>query len=201
MLDDLNGSLSNINVKKIEKLDTRPTTYATDATRTDKLNAHLPYADQCDPNGRLSSVDIGECVHTCDDFLAELGRGAFGVVYLTKPTNEQPSVALKVVSPLKRYSSAHENQHLSKFKYCPYFVTVVTRSLKDWVLGPMRLECYAMKYDPNFTLLEFRRKVMRGDFCNPAHTQFYRVALADIALGLHYMHTAKLIHGDLKVDD
>ena len=61
MLDDLNGSLSNINVKKIEKLDTRPTTYATDATRTDKLNAHLPY--QCDPDGRLSSVDIGECVH------------------------------------------------------------------------------------------------------------------------------------------
>ena len=41
-------------------------------------------------------MDVGECVHTCDDFLAELGRGAFGVVYLTKPTKEQPSVVLKV---------------------------------------------------------------------------------------------------------
>ena len=58
-----------------------------------------------------------------------------------------------------------------------------------------------MKYDPDFTSLEFRRKEMRGDFCNPAYTQFYTVALADFALGLHYMHTAKLIHGDLKVDD
>ena len=90
-------------------------------------------------DGRLSRVDVGECVHTCDDFLAELGRGAFGVAYLTKPTKEQPSVVLKVVSPTQRYATTHEYQHLSKFKYCPYFVTVVTGSLKDWVLGPVRL--------------------------------------------------------------
>ena len=139
-------------------------------------------------------------MHSCDDFLAELGRGAFGVVYLTKPTKEQPSVALKVVSPLKLYSSAHEYLHLSKFKYCPYFVTVVTGSLKEWVPGQVRLECYAMQYDTDLTSLEFHRKEIRGDFCNPAYTLIYTVALADIALGLHYMHTAKLIHGDLKVD-
>ena len=146
-------------------------------------------------------MDIGECVQCSDDFLTELGRGAFGVVYLTKPTKEQPSVVMKVVSPMKRYWSAHKYQHLSNFKYCPYFVTVVTGSLKDWVLGPTRLECYAMKYDPDLTSLEARRKTLRGDLCDPATTQFYTVALADIALGLHYMHTAKLIHGDLKVDD
>ena len=58
-----------------------------------------------------------------------------------------------------------------------------------------------MKYDPDLTSLEVRRKEIRGDFANPTYTQFYTVALADIALGLHYMHTAKLIHGDLKVDD
>ena len=33
-IDEVNGSLSNINVKKIEQLDTFPATYATDATRT-----------------------------------------------------------------------------------------------------------------------------------------------------------------------
>ena len=80
-------------------------------------------------------------------------------------------------------------------------MTVVTGSLKDWLLGPVRLECFAIKYDPDLSSLEVRRETLRGDFCNPATTQFYTVALADIALGLHYMHTAKLIHGDLKVSD
>ena len=69
------------------------------------------------------------------------------------------------------------------------------------MLGPVRLECYAMKYDPDLTLVDDRRKTLRGDFSNPATTQFYTVALADNAAGLHYMHTAKLIHGDLKVND
>ena len=110
---------------------------------------------------------------------------------------------MKGVSPLQRYASAsaHEYQHLSKFKYCPYFVTVVTGSLKDWVLGPVSIECYAKKYMPDLTSLEARRKTLKGDFNNPATTQFYTVALADIALGMHYMHTAKLIHGDLNVNE
>ena len=87
----VNGLLVKVDVKKIERLDTRPATYATDATRTNKLNEHLPYEYQSDPTGHLSRVDVTECGHTCDDFLAELGRGAFGMVYLTKPTKEQPS--------------------------------------------------------------------------------------------------------------
>ena len=91
--------------------------------------------------------------------------------------------------------------HLSIFKYCPYFVTVGSCSLKDWVLGPVRLECYAMKYDPDLTSLDDRRKTPRGDFSDPATTQLYTVALADIAVGLHYLHIAKLIHSDLKVND
>ena len=61
-------------------------------------------------------MDVGECVQTCDNFLTELGRGAYGVVYLTKPTNKQPSVVMKMLSPMQRYSSAHEYRHLSKFK-------------------------------------------------------------------------------------
>ena len=125
VIDEMNGTLAKVDVKKIERLDTRFALYATDATRTNKLNDQRPYEDPCDAEGRLSRVDIGECVHSCDDFLAELGRGGFGVVYLTKPTKEQPSVVLKVVSPLKRFSCAHEYLHLSKFKHCPYFVTVV----------------------------------------------------------------------------
>ena len=80
-------------------------------------------------------------------------------------------------------------------------MTVVTGSLKDSVLGPVRLECYAMKYDPDLTSLDDRRKTLRGDFSDPATTQFYTVALADIVVGLHYMHTAKFIHCDLKVND
>ena len=200
-IDEVNSSLSNINVKKIEQLDTRPATYASDATRSRKLNDNTPYEYQHDPDGRLSRVDVGECVHTCDDFFAEFGRGAFGVVYLTKPTKEQPSVVMKVVSLMQRYSSAHEYLHLSKFKYCPYFVTVVSGSLKDWVLAPVRLEFCAMKYDPDLTSLDDRRKTIIGDCSDPATTQFYTVALADNAVCLHYMHTAKLIHGDLKVID
>ena len=80
-------------------------------------------------------------------------------------------------------------------------MTVVTGSLKDWVLGPVRLECFAMKYEPDFTSLDDTRKNLRGDITDPATTKIYTVALADIAVGLHYMHTAKLIHGDLKVDN
>ena len=105
------------------------------------------------------------------------------------------------MSPLQKYASTHEYKNLSKFKHCPYFVTVVTESLKDWVLGPVRLECFAMKYDPELYLLEAYRSTLKGDLNNPVTTQFYTVALADIALGLHYMHTAKLIHLDLKVFD
>ena len=89
-IDTVNGSLSKINVKKIEELDIRPAAYASDETRTDKLNEHVPYEYQFDPDGHLSRVDVPEVVQASDDFLQELGRGAFGFVYLTKPTNEQP---------------------------------------------------------------------------------------------------------------
>ena len=106
-IDEVNSSLSNINVKKIEQLDTRPATYATDATRSAKLNDNTPYEYQHDTDGRLSRVDVDECVHTFDDFLAELRRGAFDKVYLTKPMKEQPSVVMKVLSPMQRYSSYH----------------------------------------------------------------------------------------------
>ena len=200
-IDELNSSLSNIDVKKIERLDTRMAKYATDATRTEKLNDNQPYESKSDPDGRLKRVDVAECVHICDDFLAELGRGGFGVVYLTKPTKIQPSVVMKVASALQRYSSAHEYTHLSKFKFCPYFVSVMTGSLKDWLLGPALLECFSMKYEPDLCSLKSRRNTLTGNFSDPATTQFYTVALADIALNLPYMHAAKLIHGDLKVND
>ena len=71
-IDEVNSSLSNSNVKKFEQLDNRPVAYATHAMRTDKLNDHLAYEYQWDRDGRLSRVDVGECVHTCEDFLANL---------------------------------------------------------------------------------------------------------------------------------
>ena len=131
VLGEVNSRLENIDFKKIERLDTRQATYATDATQTSKLNNNLPFVFNCDKDGELKRVDVGECVHTCNDVLAELGRKAFGVVYLNKLTKERPSIVLKIVSPLQKYANTHEYKHLSKFKHCPYFVWVVTGSLKD----------------------------------------------------------------------
>ena len=47
-IDIVNDSLSKINLKNIEQLDTSPWTYATDETRTSKINDHRPYEYQHD---------------------------------------------------------------------------------------------------------------------------------------------------------
>ena len=200
-LDHINGSLSKINVKKIYDLDDRPATYATDATRTEKPNSSRPFKLQHDSDGNNYRVyDVGEYMQASGEFLIEIGRGEYGVLGVTKPNKEQPSMVKKVFSPLHKGLSAHEYNHLIKFKYCQYIVTVVAESLTYWTLGPMRFECFAMKYDPDFVSLEAQRKALRGrQFSDPKTTEFYTVALADIAVGLSYMHTANLIHLDLKV--
>ena len=194
MHDEVRALEARIDIVKIKELDKREATYACSKTRTPLQNPKKKFNYVNDPDGRLERIDVGECVRSSTEFLAELRKGGFGYVYVTREREGQPSVVNKVFSPRIRNGVAHDYLHLSKLKYSPYFVTVVPRSLSELAHGGALFECFAMVYDAVLKTLEVRRRQLPQDrWSDPETAQDYMVALADIAMGLHFMHAARLI--------
>ena len=167
------------------------------------VNTKRPFVFVHDPEGRFGHVDVAAAMRASDDFLEELGNGSFGFVYRTKARDNQPSIVKKVFKPMFRHASAHEFGHLSKFKYFDYFVSTAGRALSTLMIGNVRCEYIEMSDNPDLKSLDVRRKAIEGTtaFCDPECTVFYTVALADIAIGLQFMHAAGIIHGNLQACD
>ena len=188
-----------LNIEELRKLECIAS-YALES-QTDNRNNYIPFLNITDPLKRLTNVNVAELMRRNAEFLKELGEGSFGFVFLTKPSNNKPSVVKKVFKPIYRLASAHEFRYLSKFKYNKYFVNICSNSLTNIMVEGVNLECFQMEYEPDLISLYTRRKELENstEICDIKCETYYSVALADIAMGLHHMHTSGLVHGDLTV--
>lgn len=142
-------------------------------------------------------------IRASEEFHEELGNGSFGFVYRVKACGDQPSTVQKVFKPMYRHASVHEFSHLCKFKYFHYFVSTSGRILSSLMIGNVRFEYFDMNDNPELKSLGAGRTAIEGTtaFCGPDCNVLYTVALADIAIKLQFMHSAVIIHGNLRVSN
>ena len=197
MCEESKAAAAGVNIDDLRKLD-RKALYAGKSLATSD-NPRRPFMYVQDSDGRLANVNVAAAMRASDDFLEELGSGSFGYVYRTKPLGDKPSIVKKVYRPIFRHAAAHEFRHLSKFRYFDFCVRTTGRAVSTLFLGDVRCECLELSDNPVLKSLEWQRKRLESipTFPNPEYEISYTVALADIAIGLQYLHTAGIIHGNL----
>ena len=129
------------------------------------------------------------------EFVREVGRGAFGVVYKATDCKNSTVVAIKVISTTSqdlslgkaekeaRTLSRLRNPYVIGFIYCYKFTfprgqgfSIVTRYCSDGSLGN-----YLLKYRPD--------RAKRLQWCR------------QLSLGIQYIHEQGIVHRDLKPDN
>ena len=193
------AAAAGVNIDNLRKLD-RKALYAGKSVAT-RDNPRRPFMYVQDADGRLANVNVAAAMRASDDFLEELGFGSFSYVYRNKPLGDKPSIKKKVYKPIYRHAAAHEFRHLSKFRYFDFCVSTTGRAVSTLIIGDVRCECLELSDYRSSSRSRCGARDSKASRRSPIRKAlyYYTVALADIAIGLQYLHTAGIIHGNLKV--
>lgn len=105
---------ANINVEALRQLECKAPYAVVWLVISENLTRPSVFVH--DPKGQFADVNVVAALRANDDFFNELGKASFMFVYRTMMRDKQPSRVKKVFKPMTRHASAHEYEHLSKFR-------------------------------------------------------------------------------------